>query len=56
MIRILFLLFFATLHCSYAAPKACWTQEQDMQLMNSIQKHSGDSWSTIAAEVTGKVR
>jgi len=54
MIRILFLLFFATLHCSYAAPKACWTPEQDMQLMNSIQKHSGVSWSTIAAEVTGK--
>lgn len=55
MIRILFLLFFATLHCSYAAPKACWTPEQDMRLMNSIQKHSGVSWSTIAAEVTGKV-
>ncbi len=54
MIRILFLMFFATLHCSYAAPKVCWTVEQDMQLMNSMQKHNGDSWSTIAAEVTGK--
>ena len=55
MIRILFLLFFGTLHCSYAGHKVCWTDEQDMQLMSSIQKHGRASWSTIAAEVTGKV-
>ncbi len=55
MIRIFFLLFFGTLHCSYAGHKVCWTDEQDMQLMSSIQKHGRASWSTIAAEVTGKV-
>jgi len=55
MIRILFLLFFVMSYCSYAATKASWTQEQDMQLMNSIRKHNGASWSTIAAEVTGKI-
>ena len=55
MIRFLHLLFFAMLHCSYAAAKTCWTSEQDMQLMNSIQKHGTSSWSTIAAEVTGKI-
>ncbi len=55
MIRFLHLLFFAMLHCCYAAAKTCWTSEQDMQLMNSIQKHGTSSWSTIAAEVTGKI-
>jgi hypothetical protein len=54
MIRILFLLFFGTLHCSYAGHKVCWTSEQDMQLMNSIQKHGIVSWSKIAAEVEDK--
>ena len=43
------------LHCCYAAAKTCWTSEQDMQLLNSIQKHGTSSWSTIAAEVTGKI-
>ncbi|MCX7352323.1 MAG: hypothetical protein NTW22_03460 [Proteobacteria bacterium] len=55
MIRFLHLLFFAMLHCCYAAAKTCWTSEQDMQLLNSIQKHGTSSWSTIAAEVTGKI-
>lgn len=54
MIRILFLLFFGTLHCSYAGHKVCWTSEQDMHLMNAIQKHGMGSWSKIAAEVEDK--
>jgi len=43
------------LHCSYAASKVCWTSEQDEQLIASIERHAGKSWSIIAEGVAGKI-
>jgi hypothetical protein len=54
MIRTFFLLFFIIQHCVCAASKVCWTQEQDTQLLDSIQKQAGNNWSAIAEEVFGK--
>ena len=55
MIRILFLLFFAIPHCVFAVSKVCWTSEQDEQLIASIERHAGKSWSIIAEGVAGKI-
>ncbi len=54
MIRTFILLFFVIPHCIFAVSKVCWTQEQDAQLLDSIQRHATNNWLSIAGGVSGK--